>query len=194
MQAGHSLTMNECRILSGYLYPAGQAVIENAAIIDVNGEKYFSYHRTKTPEEIKKEIDKAQSTVLSQHSSIVMSDKAPAMAMAYDLAIGQCKSHVIEDGRFWRDLLHRADWRRKYNPDPFTAEYYRSGKLYFPTIKRFMNKPDEILPKGEFEVVNDYGPRTRIHAARYPEIHNQEIPVYQWPMPPTLTEKDLKRT
>jgi len=194
MQAGHSLTMNECRILSGYLYPAGQAVIENAAIIDVNGEKYFSYHRTKTPEEIKKEIDKAQSTVLSQHSSIVMSDKAPAMAMAYDLAIGQCKSHVIEDGEFWRGLLHRADWRREYNPNDNAAEYYRSGKLNKDLIKKFMNKPDEFLPKGEFEVVNDYGPRTRIHATRYPAIHNQEIPVYQWPMPPTLTAKELKRT
>ncbi|MDH2897669.1 effector protein Tle3 domain-containing protein, partial [Rahnella variigena] len=146
------------------------------------------------PEEIKKEIDKAQSTVLSQHSSIVMSDKAPAMAMAYDLAIGQCKSHVIEDGRFWRDLLHRADWRREYNPNPDTSEYYQTGRLNPRDIKPYMNKPDEILPKGEFEVVNDYGPRTRTHAARYPEIHNQEIPVYQWPMPSTLTEKELKRT
>ena len=123
-----------------------------------------------------------------------MSYKAPAMAMAYDLAIGQCKSHVIEDGRFWRDLLHRADWRREYNPNDDTAEYYLSGKLNKDLIKKFMNNPDEYLPKGIFEVVNDYGPRTRIHAARYPAIHNQEIPVYQWPMPPTLTEKELKRT
>jgi len=192
MDINKNFTEKECALLTYNLYAGNPSItITQASIVELAGTRHFSYLRTKTHEEIAKEIDGAESILLSQHSSIVMSDKAPSHAMAYDLAIGRCKSHVIENGAFWRKLLQDADWRRSYDTD--TYGYYKSGKLPFENTKKFMNKPDKFLSAGDFGVINDYGPRTRVKPARYPEIHNTDEPVYQWSMPPVLTEKELNR-
>jgi hypothetical protein len=66
-------------------------------------------------EELEKEWAKSDPVSYSQHSSIVMSEYAPSHAMAFDLAIGQCRSFDYKAGKFWEDLLHRADWRDPLN-------------------------------------------------------------------------------
>ncbi len=61
-------------------------------------------------------------------------------------------------------LLHRADWRNPLNGNADAREYYRSGRLPVAGTKNFMNKPDEVLPLGDFGVENDYigiRPRSR---------------------------------
>ncbi|MBV8044200.1 DUF3274 domain-containing protein, partial [Pluralibacter sp.] len=62
-------------------------------------------------EELEKEWQKSDPVGYSQHSSIVMSEFAPSHAMAFDLALGQCRSFDYQAGKFWEALLHRADWR-----------------------------------------------------------------------------------
>ncbi|MFO6300371.1 effector protein Tle3 domain-containing protein [Rahnella selenatireducens] len=154
----------------------------------------------KTREELEKEWMATDPVAYSQHSSIVMSEFAPAQAMAFDLAIGQCKAFDHQDGQFWEDLLHRADWRDPQNGDDFTKQYYRAGRLNPSTIKDFMNKPDNILPTGEFGVVNDYGPREvqnirtrREIALGIPHAGNADmVPIPQWDMPALLNDNELK--
>jgi len=136
----------------------------------------------------------------SQHSSIVMSRFAPAHAMAFDLAIGQCTAFDLNEGEFWESLLHRADWRDPLNGFADAREYYKTGKLEQRTTKRYMNKPDDILPTGEYGVVNDYGPRERpyvrnrveIEMGLFPYGSRSMVPVDQWDMPPVLTDSELK--
>jgi hypothetical protein len=114
-------------------------------------------------------------------------------AMAFDLAIGQCKSFDYKAGRFWEDLLHRADWRDPLNKNFQAKEYYRTGKLDDSTTKFFMNKPDAILPKDEFGVVNNYA-GVRPHKRNRMEIEYgivkpvkfEEKIILQWEMPRAL--------
>ena len=67
-----------------------------------------------------------------------------------------------------------------------TVEYYKSGVLNNRKTKIYMNKPDEILPKGEFGVVNEYCHSTIVKPARHNEIYNTEISNLQWDMPGSL--------
>lgn len=98
---------------------------------------------------------------ISQHSSIVTSKDVPEKAMAYDLAIGECQAFEHKD--IWEDLLLRADWRQKANPDADIRRYYQNGELPSP-FKKLMNKPDREngIPQGSFGVVNDYAPSKTI--------------------------------
>ena len=152
----------------------------------------------KTREELEKEWQKTDPVGYSQHSSIVMSEFAPSHAMAFDLAIGQCKSFDYKAGKFWEDLLHRADWRDPLNKNSDVKEYYRTGQLPIGTTKNYMNKPDEVLPQGDYGVENDYaGIRPRV---RYPK--NIDMGVFkaedfqvrkslQWEMPKPKSDDQL---
>lgn len=154
----------------------------------------------KTREELEKEWMATDPVAYSQHSSIVMSEFSPSHAMAFDLAIGQCKAFDYQEGKFWEDLLHRADWRDPKNGDDLTAQYYLTGRLNLRTTKDFMNKPDDILPSGNFGVVNNYGPRQqqkirtrREIALGIPhDINADMISIAQWDMPKSLNDEELK--
>jgi hypothetical protein len=113
-------------------------------------------------DELEKEWMKADPVSYSQHSSIVASEYAPSHAMAFDLAIGQCRAFDYKAGKFWEDLLHRADWRDPQNGFKPAVDYYRAGKLPEALTKWFMNKPDDILPKGDFGVVNLFNNATKV--------------------------------
>lgn len=121
----------------------------------------------------------------SQHSSIVCNDKAPALSMAYDLAIGQCKSFEQQD--FWKRLLLKADWRRQNSPDESTMDYFQKGQLP-DNFKIFMNKPelDHGIPLGELGVDNDYGPRKGVVPGDKRSIGNKAKIILQWDMPAPL--------
>ncbi|WP_281241273.1 effector protein Tle3 domain-containing protein [Thorsellia anophelis] len=79
-----------------------------------------------------------------KHSSIVNSLDTPKKLMAFDLAIGVCRSY--DDKDFWYALLHMADWRDPQNPDEDAKHYYRTGELP-PGIKNAINKPGRFLDK-----------------------------------------------
>ncbi|TKU64320.1 DUF3274 domain-containing protein, partial [Citrobacter sp. wls715] len=140
----------------------------------------------KTPDELEKEWMKSEQVGYSQHSSIVMSKDAPAKAMAFDLAVGICGAFDYENGEFWVKLLRRGDWRMKLNGFQETVDYYNTGKLNKDHTKDFMNRPDDILPKGQFGVVNEYCHSTTVKPARHNEIYNTETPNLQWDMPKPL--------
>ena len=127
----------------------------------------------------------------SQHSSIVMSEYAPSHAMAFDLAIGQCRSFDFKAGKFWEDLLHRADWRDPLNKNQQATEYYRSGKLPVISTKFFMNKPDDVLPTGNFGVSNEYQNATTVKPSRDLSAGNQVIKNLQWDMPKAKSDREL---
>lgn len=140
----------------------------------------------KTPDELQKEWLQSKQVGYSQHSSIVMSKDAPAKAMPFDLAVGICRAFDQENGEFWVKLLRRGDWRMKLNGLPRTVDYYNTGKLSKDRTKDFMNRPDDILPKGQFGVVNEYYHSTTVKPARHNEIYNTETPNLQWDMPDPL--------
>ena len=98
-------------------------------------------------DELEKEWMKADPVSYSQHSSIVASEYAPSHAMAFDLAIGQCRAFDYKAGKFWEDLLHRADWRDPQNGYQFAKDYFKTGLLNEQHTKNYMNKPDEVLPR-----------------------------------------------
>lgn len=138
--------------------------------------------RNKTDEEIDQMEKYGDPVKLSQHSSIVMSPDVPEKVMAWDLAIGNCMA--FEDPDFWQRLIRQADWRHWNNPDEFTREYYKTGELNIDKTKIYMNKPDAILPTGEFGVVNEYAPAERTEPPRHPrDPHPQVTPLPQWDMP-----------
>lgn len=146
----------------------------------------------KPRDELEQEWRKTDPVGFSQHSSIVMSEFAPSHAMAFDLAIGQCKSFDYMEGEFWEKLLHRADWRDPMNSFASATNYYKTGTLPFAETKLFMNKPDKILPAGEFGVLNKFFNSKKVIPARYPEVHNTEVANLQWDMPKPLSDHDLK--
>jgi len=191
---GHVLTPEELKVES---IDRGRTVIQGK----VTGSKDYpvlTITWLKTREELEKEWRKTDPVGYSQHSSIVMSEFAPSHAMAFDLAIGQCKSFDFKAGKFWEELLHRADWRDPLNGFPAAKEYYRSGRLPEIPTKNLMNKPDEVLPQGNYGVLNDYaGIRPRARNPRdidmgfvRPEDF-QEVKLLQWEMPKPKSDGQL---
>lgn len=184
---GHVLTPNELQVES---FDRGHEVIRG----EVTGTRDFSQLTLtwlKSRDELEKEWQKTDPVGYSQHSSIVASEFAPSHAMAFDLAIGQCKSFDYQAGKFWEGLLHRADWRDPQNGYPFAKEYYRTGKLDNATTKFFMNKPDDILPKGEFGVENQFNNATTVKPSRDLAAGNQEVANLQWDMPKPKSDSSL---
>ncbi|MEL2243195.1 DUF3274 domain-containing protein [Leclercia adecarboxylata] len=191
---GHVLTRDELEIES---IARKHTVIEGK----VTGSKEYpvlSVTWLKTREELEKEWQKTDPVGYSQHSSIVMSEFAPSQAMAFDLAIGQCKSFDYKAGKFWEELLHRADWRDPLNGFPAAKEYYRSGRLPDVSTKNLMNKPDEVLPKGIYGVENDFaGIRPRVRNPRNIDMgivrleDFQEVKLLQWEMPKPKSDSQL---
>jgi len=149
----------------------------------------YQLRRRKTNEEINEMEKYGDPVKFSQHSAIVSDRNVQEKAVAYDLAIGNCMA--FEDPEFWLSLRNRADWRHEFNPLDITKDYYQTGKLNQELIKKFMNKPDEVLPTGEYGVVNDYGLKERVEPARYPEIYNQSIELHQWNMPDSATVREV---
>ncbi|MEL4867825.1 DUF3274 domain-containing protein [Pantoea agglomerans] len=180
LRPGHVLTKSEINTLE-YWHNIDIVSGEITGVNDAN--KKIVVRRNLTEAELHKLFSSSDDVMFSQHSSIVMSPKVPELAMAYDLAIGPCKSFDFEHGEFWKELLHLADWR-EWSSDTYARNYYRTGQLPEPETKIFMNKPDQILPKGEFGVVNQFMNASRVIPARYPEVHNREVVNLQWPMPP----------
>lgn len=161
---------------------------------EVSGSKDFQLLTLtwlKTPEELQAEWQKIDPVGYSQHSSIVMSEFAPSHAMAFDLAIGQCKSFDYKAGKFWEELLHRADWRDPQNENPYARVYYRTGKLDEPTSKFFMNKPNEVLPKGEYGVLNEFKNASKVMPSRDSVTGNREEANLQWDMPKPKSDSQL---
>lgn len=185
---GHVLTKDELAIQS---YDRKVTVIKGV-VTGTKDVRELQLTWLKSREELEKEWMNTDPVGYSQHSSIVMSEFAPSHAMAFDLAIGQCKSFDYQEGKFWEGLLHRADWRDPQNENVFAKQYYRTGRLDSPTTKNFMNKPDDILPKGDFGVSNKFFNSKKVIPARYPEIHNTEIDNLQWNMPKPLSDYDIK--
>ncbi len=185
---GHILTADELKVES---YARGLDIIHGV----VSGTKDFqnvTLTWNKSREALEKEWQQSDPVSYSQHSSIVMSEFAPSHAMAFDLAIGPCRSFDYKAGRFWEDLLHRADWRDPMSKDESAKKYYRTGQLPIPETKFHMNKPEDVLPKGDFGVDNQYMNAKKVIPARYPETENREVANLQWDMPKTLTDYQLE--
>jgi len=184
---GHVLTSDELKVES---YDRKREVIHGI----VSGSKDFqsvTLTWKKTDEELQAEWQKTDPVGYSQHSSIVMSEFAPSHAMAFDLAIGQCKAFDYKAGKFWEGLLHRADWRDPLNGNAAAKEYYRTGKLPQTPTKDYMNKPDAILPTGDYGVVNKFNNATRVVPSRDLSTGNKEVPNLQWDMPKPLSDSQL---
>lgn len=161
---------------------------------EVIGTKDFSQLTLtwlKPREELENEWQKADPVGYSQHSSIVMSEFAPSHAMAFDLAIGPCRSFDYKAGNFWEDLLHRADWRDPLNGNIAAKEYYRTGRLPGAQTKNHMNKPDEVLPHGNYGVLNEFNNATRVRPSRDLAAGNQEVANLQWEMPKPKSDREL---
>lgn len=161
---------------------------------EVSGSKDFQLLTLtwlKTPEELQAEWQKIDPVGYSQHSSIVMSEFAPSHAMAFDLAIGQCKSFDYKAGKFWEELLHRADWRDPQNSNEFANNYHKTGQLNEQYTKNYMNKPEEVLPTGEFGVINQFNNATRVKPSNDLATENQEIANLQWDMPEPKSDGQL---
>ncbi|HFK5815478.1 T6SS effector phospholipase Tle3 domain-containing protein [Enterobacter kobei] len=184
---GHVLTPDELKMES---YERGVEVIKGV----VTGTKDFptvTLTWLRPREALEKEWAKSDPVSYSQHSSIVMSEYAPSHAMAFDLAIGQCRSFDFKAGKFWEELLHRADWRDPLNKNQQAVEYYRSGILPDETTKWFMNRPDDILPTGNFGVVNEFNNAITVKPSKDLAAGNQEIANLQWDMPKTKSDREL---
>ncbi|HJV25933.1 MAG TPA: DUF3274 domain-containing protein [Aromatoleum sp.] len=83
-------------------------------------------------------------TEISNHSAIVLDENAARCAMAFDLAVGRCRSYdetKVDGGPFWQGLLRLADWR--FSELEFDRDYYTKGILP-PDLKRQMNKPPAL--------------------------------------------------
>lgn len=188
LQPGHVLTQREIDVLKYWR----EMDIVSGEVTGVNdANKKIVIRRNLTEAELHKLFNSSDDVLFSQHSSVVMSPKVPELAMAYDLAIGPCRSFDYGDGEFWQQLLRLADWRNPWSGDSDASTYYRSGILPERDTKWRMNKPDEILPTGEFGVVNQFKNATRVIPARYPEVHNREVANLQWPMPSVMGYRSL---
>ncbi|URN98347.1 DUF3274 domain-containing protein [Leclercia adecarboxylata] len=191
---GHVLTPDELNIES----TARKHTVIQGKIIGSKEYPVLSITWLKTREELEKEWQKTDPVGYSQHSSIVMSEFAPSQAMAFDLAIGQCKSFDYKAGKFWEELLHLADWRDPLNKNSDVKEYYRKGRLPEILTKFHMNKPDEVLPKGQYGVENGYaGIRPNVRNSKYVDMgvfkaeDFQERKLLQWEMPKPKSDSQL---
>lgn len=186
-QPGHVLTPNELQVES---FDRGHEVIRG----EVTGTRDFSQLTLtwiKSRDELEKEWQNTDPVGYSQHSSIVASEFAPSHAMAFDLAIGQCKSFDYQAGKFWEVLLHRADWRDPQNGFKPAVDYYRTGKLPDVPTKFHMNKPEGALPTGDFGVVNQFNNATKVIPSRDLAVGNQEVANLQWDMPKAKSDREL---
>ncbi|MBZ7680971.1 hypothetical protein FML26_28650 [Klebsiella michiganensis] len=186
---GHVLTESELQTESNK---------RNVTVIHgmVSGSKDFpalTLTWLKSRDELEKEWQKSDPVSYSQHSSVVMSEFAPSHAMAFDLAIGQCKAFNYKAGEFWEALLHRADWRDVHNGNVDAKEYYRTGRLPLEGTKNYMSKPDEVIPSlKECGVVNQFMNATKVIPSRDLATGNKEVPNTQWDRPDTLTDRQMK--
>ena len=194
MKSGHVLTPGELREMS---FDKKRTVIQGF-VTGSDTYRILTLTWLKNREELEKEWQSKDPVGYSQHSSIVMSEFAPSHAMAFDLAIGQCRSFDYKAGEFWESLLHRADWRDPLNGNADARKYYQTGKLPEALTKWFMNKPEEVLPKGEFGVSNDYSgtrPRSRnlmdIEMGTIRPEDSQEVTLLQWDMPKAKSDREL---
>lgn len=190
MNKGHNLTEDELALYSAdspYSRGRKEKYIRGVVGGFSHSADYVELVREKTREELEEEWQKADPVGYSQHSSIVMSKDAPEKTMAYDLAIGRCIAFDYQYGEFWRKLLQRADWRFSNNPFDQTRNYYKTGKLNYDSTKKHMNKPDDVLPAGEYGVVNEFYNSKTVIPGRYPEIYNKEVPNLQWDMPEPIS-------
>ncbi|MCS2155968.1 DUF3274 domain-containing protein [Scandinavium sp. H11S7] len=183
LAVGHQLTPVELKMFSIEYH---KNYIKGEVFDSGHNHKMVQLTSAKTPEELEKEWMQSDPIGYSQHSSIVASKDVPEKAMVFDLAVGKCKAFDFRYGAFWIELLQRADWRNKNSLFVNAVEYYRSGKLDVRNTKPFMNRPEEILPKGEFGVVNEYYNATTTRPAMRNEIHNREESNLQWKMPKAL--------
>lgn len=179
---GHELTSAELKIFSKEY---GKNYIKGTVAKGAYKNIVKLYHE-KSADDLEKEWMQADPVGYSQHSSIVMSKDAPSKAMAFDLAVGKCAAFDVRFGAFWIELIQRADWRNRLNGFEDTREYYKTGKLNIRLTKEFMNKPDMILPNGEFGVVNEFYNSTTVKPAQRNEIANEEVSNIQWDMPKPL--------
>lgn len=188
---GHILTASELKQEGSRRGITG--VVTRGVVTGTKDFQQVTLTWNKSPDELYEEWRKSDPVSYSQHSSIVMSEFAPSYAMAFDLAIGQCKAFDYKAGAFWEALLHRADWRDHLNGNPQAREYYQTGKLSVPETKNFMNRPEDILPKGDFGVENEYMHKYTIVPAQKNEIHNREQKEanLQWDMPKPKTDSEL---
>ncbi|WP_278401555.1 T6SS effector phospholipase Tle3 domain-containing protein [Hafnia paralvei] len=177
---GHVLTPSELAVVS---VDQPTPVISGRVVGTNDANKMLELRCEKTKQQLDEEWRKSDPVTYSQHSSIVANPEVPKMAMAYDLAIGQCLAFELQGGQFWNSLLWRADWRNKNNPNISAKKYYQTGILPFGVTKVFMSKADEILPTGEFGVVNQFYNSRKVIPARYPEFENKEVAQLQWDMP-----------
>ena len=186
---GHVLTESELQTESNK---------RNVTVIHgmVSGSKDFpalTLTWLKSRDELEKEWQKSDPVSYSQHSSVVMSEFAPSHAMAFDLAIGQCKAFNYKAGEFWEALLHRADWRDVHNGNVDAKEYYRTGRLPLEGTKNYMSKPDEVIPSlKECGVVNQFMNATKVIPSRDLATGKKEVPNTQWDRPDTLTDRQMK--
>ncbi|MCR1300342.1 MULTISPECIES: DUF3274 domain-containing protein [unclassified Enterobacter] len=190
---GHTLTDEELKVETAGMK---ERIGHEATVIRgvVSGSKDFPFVTLswlRSREELEKEWMKSDPVGYSQHSSIVASGYVPSHAMAFDLAIGQCKSFDYQAGKFWEGLLHRADWRDPQNKNKFAVDYYRTGKLNDETTKWFMNKPEDVLPKGEYGVENQFNNATSVKPSRDLATGNQEVANLQWDMPKAKSDREL---
>lgn len=178
-------------ILSGKIYTFNYLQAEGKTDCSL-----LLFERRKTREELDKGWKKPVRITYSQHSSIVMNKEVPALAMAFDLAVGQCKSFTHDGGKFWKELLHTANWRDPKNAFADAAEYYKSGKLPEYETKRFMNKPKGALPVDEFGVVNEFNSFSNVtDAIKWGPEGVVNIQQYQdqWKMPVPLTDAEIDK-
>lgn len=187
---GYQLNEEELAVMSSYYRGTFIRGIVRGSSMDFRSVEYT---RLKTEEELHREWEKTDPVGYSQHSAIVMSDKAPSHAMAFDLAIGQCEAFDYREGKFWEMLLHTADWRDRLGEYAPAKEYYRTGKLPEQATKWHMNKPSQVLPEGEFGVVNEYAGQATTQLQGYYTLEGATT-VYeaQWKMPVPLSEQVLK--
>lgn len=195
LRAGQYLSADQLARMQEY-YPDND-LISGIAFIMIPGvlkPTHAVLQRRMTDAELTEAVtDEKNNITFNQHSGIVVNPDVPRKAMAYDLAIGQCKSFEYKD--FWDGLLLQADWRRPGNPDADTCKYYAEGILP-KGFKKMMNRPErgeKPMPTGDYGVLNDYAGNVRVkgNAAVYSAGKLHDINVskmaytegLQWPMP-----------
>ncbi|OUK72360.1 hypothetical protein BZY52_24385, partial [Enterobacter hormaechei] len=60
-----------------------------------------------------------------------------------------------------------------------------------PTTKFFMNKPYDVLPKGEYGVVNKFNNATTVKPSSDLVAGNQDVANLQWDMPKPISDSQL---
>ena len=186
---GHILTPEELDMESN----SRKVTVIKGVVTGSKDYQFVTLTWLRSREELEKEWMKSDPVGYSQHSSIVMSEHAPSHAMAFDLAIGQCRAFDYKAGKFWEDLLHRADWRDPLNKNKSAVDYYRAGKMDEMLTKRFMNKPEDVLPKGEYGVVNQFNNAKSVKPSRDLAAGNQEVKNLQWDMPKAKSDAALAK-